>query len=118
MPVEMGTDNETVIIVKLPVSEASPAANSVASEKNGSCFSVDESVRIHGLSDQAAEQLNGQTGVIVSGGGAEERYRVRLEDGTVKSIKPSNLMRPAKTEPTDSPTSIDSFPDVSSDSSQ
>jgi len=91
VPVEMGTDNETVIILKLPVAKASP------SDKNPNDLLAGENVRIHGLVGEAAQNLNGQSGVIESSGD-EERYYVRLEDGTVKSIKLLNLTRVMETE--------------------
>jgi len=89
-PMEMGTDNETAVIVKLPSRKAAP------SEANGKCFLVGENVTVHGLSAEAAQDLNGQS-VMIEGACKEDgRYDVRFNDGTVKSIKVANLQRPVQ----------------------
>merc|ERR1712118_227142 len=80
-PMEMGTDNETVVIVKLPGRQGSQS-----SQKNGNGFAAGDRVRIQGLSSEAAQSLNGQTAVIESPSESEGRYEVRFDDGTAKSI--------------------------------
>jgi serine/threonine protein phosphatase PrpC len=78
-PRELGTDNESVIIVKLPAREA-----------DASGYSHGQKLIVHGLNSEAGKALNGQV-VTCEGPSDAGRFQVRTEDGTVKSLKAENL---------------------------
>lgn len=88
-PSGYGTDNETVILVKLPGENTA-----------GGDWSPGQRVAIHGLHSDGGQRLNGQVGVVEgpasdkssgSSNSGETRYEVRLDSGEVKSFKASNL---------------------------
>lgn len=82
-PIEEGTDNETVVLIKLPLAKVDSDGASVAPGKQ---------VHIHGLESQAGQCLNGQIGIIEGPSDASGRLDVRLlHGGEVKSIKEENL---------------------------
>mmetsp|Transcript_104956 Transcript_104956/g.338450 ORF Transcript_104956/g.338450 Transcript_104956/m.338450 type:complete len:461 (-) Transcript_104956:151-1533(-) len=82
-PVEQGTDNETVILVKLPALEA-------AGEPAPLC--PGQRVRINGLEGEVGQRLNGQIGVVESSSPGSELHEVRLASGgEVKQLKAANL---------------------------
>mmetsp|Transcript_34584 Transcript_34584/g.99285 ORF Transcript_34584/g.99285 Transcript_34584/m.99285 type:complete len:453 (-) Transcript_34584:68-1426(-) len=77
-PIEQGTDNETVILVKLPEApEPSPT------------FTSGQRVRISGLEGEV-QRLNGQVGVV-EGAGSGGLYRVRLPGSSPRQIRAANL---------------------------
>eukprot|EP00401_Gymnodinium_catenatum_P050606 CAMPEP_0117490568 /NCGR_PEP_ID=MMETSP0784-20121206/17617_1 /TAXON_ID=39447 /ORGANISM="" /LENGTH=395 /DNA_ID=CAMNT_0005285329 /DNA_START=258 /DNA_END=1445 /DNA_ORIENTATION=- len=88
-PVEPGTDNETVLLVKLP--PARPETKDAAGLATG------DRVLVHGLQTETGRQLNGLVGIIEGlNGPSNDRYLVRLvADGVVKSFKAANL-KPAE----------------------
>lgn len=82
-PIEEGTDNETVILVKFSPSQSGTEDGTLASG---------ERVQIYGLESDAGKSLNGLEGIIEGPGGKEERRAVRLvTSGEVKSLKAANL---------------------------
>jgi len=83
-PTTFGTDNETVILVRLPLCKAE------AADAEGVGIIPGATVRIQGLTSEAGQPLNGQTGIVEGPGEAGGRYDVRLSDG-VKSFKAANL---------------------------
>jgi len=76
-PIEEGTDNESIIIARLPPARFGPGAR----------------VELQGLTSEAGQQLNGQEGVVVDlCEDKADRFEVRLiATGEVKSFKGSNL---------------------------
>merc|ERR1711879_1062688 len=75
-PMSEGTDNETVVLVKLP---AAPGDLALA-----------QRVQIEGLVSDARQRFNGQAGIIERPG-MDGRYEVRLDSGDVKAFKAVNL---------------------------
>jgi len=99
-PIEEGTDNETVILVKLPprpdaAEVAGTAEGAKATEATAKCGTLrpGQRVSVHGLESEAGQRLNGQMGIVEAldseGSG---RCEVRLlQSGGVKSLKAANL---------------------------
>jgi hypothetical protein len=54
-------------------------------------LSIGQTVRIMGI--KARPELNGKEGTLVEWDASEERWKVRLEDGTGKMLKSSNLVQ-------------------------
>eukprot|EP00747_Dinoflagellata_sp_TGD_P167692 gnl/TRDRNA2_/TRDRNA2_192574_c0_seq1.p1 gnl/TRDRNA2_/TRDRNA2_192574_c0~~gnl/TRDRNA2_/TRDRNA2_192574_c0_seq1.p1 ORF type:complete len:491 (-),score=80.15 gnl/TRDRNA2_/TRDRNA2_192574_c0_seq1:39-1511(-) len=103
-PVELGTDNETVILVKLPPSapettSSSPAASTVGHTTGGhGSDGADQPLRagvrvqLHGLESESGRRMNGQVGVVEGPAEMAERFNVRLVyGGEVKSFKAAHL---------------------------
>jgi len=87
-PMEEGTDNETIVLIRL--ASGVPADG----EASGATFAAGQRVRIHGLESEAGRALNGQEGVVegpAPGGG--DRLGVLLSDGSgeVKALRATNL---------------------------
>lgn len=83
-PIEMGTDNETVVIVKLPI------------KKDGNGFLSGQRVKVRGLTTEAGQLLNGKIAVIEAFHAESGRYGVEFDDGSVKQILPANLQAEAE----------------------
>lgn len=82
-PIEEGTDNETLVLAKLP--PAKP-------ESSAPILPPGTTVRISGLDSDAGSRLNDQVGVIEGPSSGSDRYAVRLSaGGETKSLKASNL---------------------------
>lgn len=80
-PIEEGTDNETIILVKLA---PQPTA--------GEVLCPGRRVQIHGLESEAGQLLNGQVGII-EGPANDNRFEIRLlASSEVKSFKAANLV--------------------------
>mmetsp|Transcript_19618 Transcript_19618/g.45674 ORF Transcript_19618/g.45674 Transcript_19618/m.45674 type:complete len:471 (-) Transcript_19618:149-1561(-) len=89
MPIEAGTDNETVILVRLP---ASPESKDDQEEATGPVFQEGQRVVIHGLESAAGKQLNGKAAIVEGAAESPGRYEVRLiEKQTMKALRPENL---------------------------
>lgn len=85
-PIEMGTDNETVVLVKLPAK--------VSDEPLCGDLHAGQRVQIHGLESEAGRVLNGLTGILEGQSRSEGRLDVCLPSraGEVKSFKAVNLL--------------------------
>eukprot|EP00929_Paragymnodinium_shiwhaense_P083798 TRINITY_DN44768_c0_g1_i1.p1 TRINITY_DN44768_c0_g1~~TRINITY_DN44768_c0_g1_i1.p1 ORF type:complete len:475 (-),score=102.41 TRINITY_DN44768_c0_g1_i1:75-1499(-) len=92
-PIEPGTDNESVIFVKLPVTpDATTAAADADGDAGSERLAPGRRVLISGLQSDAGRQYNGLEGIVEDPSEATERYCVRLVDtDEVKSFKPANL---------------------------
>eukprot|EP00438_Fugacium_kawagutii_P022702 Skav203971 [mRNA] locus=scaffold94:431648:443055:- [translate_table: standard] len=96
-PIEEGTDNETIILVRLPAAEPgqeiprapSPPATSVG--PNHGFLLAGQRVKVCGLESEAGQKLNGLEG-IVEDESSEGRYSVRLPGIGSKSLKLQNLL--------------------------
>jgi len=91
-PMEMGTDNESVILVKLPAAKfasscADASEEGLENEKGTAVpstlpFSDGDSVEVHGLESEAGRALNGQIGIMEGPSDSNnERFNVRLSGG-------------------------------------
>lgn len=106
-PVEEGTDNETIILVKLPAgpaaegspdsrtdsvaADASNGSNGAAADAASDALRPGQQVQIHGLESEAARILNGLAGIIEADS-KNGRYAVRLAgSGETKAVKGENL---------------------------
>eukprot|EP00439_Symbiodinium_sp_Y106_P019268 s541_g2.t1 len=58
-------------------------------EEEAPCFGADARVVVQGL--QVRPDLNGKLGSVVTWDTAEHRYKVQLDDGTGKMLRPANL---------------------------
>eukprot|EP00927_Polykrikos_kofoidii_P012746 TRINITY_DN1551_c0_g3_i1.p1 TRINITY_DN1551_c0_g3~~TRINITY_DN1551_c0_g3_i1.p1 ORF type:complete len:468 (-),score=76.58 TRINITY_DN1551_c0_g3_i1:44-1447(-) len=84
-PVEAGTDNETMVIVKLPP---------MPSNNQDDALCAGERVVVHGLETESGRLLNGEAGVIEGPSDVAGRVNVRLSSTfEVKSLKEDNLKR-------------------------
>mmetsp|Transcript_65778 Transcript_65778/g.153923 ORF Transcript_65778/g.153923 Transcript_65778/m.153923 type:complete len:480 (+) Transcript_65778:58-1497(+) len=101
-PIEEGTDNETIILIRLPDSRApeEPAGtNSAADPGPGAEASQEppplapgQRVRVQNLASEAGQKLNGLEGTVEGAGSCDGRYSVRLPGATAtKSLKAENL---------------------------
>lgn len=97
MPIEMGTDNETVVLIKLPAK--------VASEALVDGLRVGQRVQIHGLESEAGLSLNGLMGILQGSSVSDGRLDVCLtgRGGDVKSFKAANLRAVCAGGPSDAP---------------
>jgi serine/threonine protein phosphatase PrpC len=89
MPMGEGTDNETVILVKLPAMKA----KACKADADGNAFSIGQRVRIQGLETEAGQRLNGQDAIVESTNSDSGRYEVRIcgRGSETKSLKAANL---------------------------
>jgi len=85
-PIEEGTDNETIILIRLPEAEQG-SSNSLDSD---SPLRVGQKVRVHGLESDLGQKLNGLEGTVQ--GNRDGRYSVALPSIGTKSVKASNLL--------------------------
>lgn len=97
MPIEMGTDNETVVLVKLPAK--------IGSEALADGLRAGQRVQIHGLESEAGQSLNGLMGILEGKSHTEGRLDVCLSSGggDVKSFKGANLRAVSAGGPSDTP---------------
>jgi len=87
MPIEAGTDNETVIIVRLPAD-----AKDDLDDSSSPSFKEGQKVLIHGLKSAEGKQLNGKAAIIEGYSEAALRYQVRVLDPQMaKALRAENL---------------------------
>ncbi|OLP97797.1 putative protein phosphatase 2C 6 [Symbiodinium microadriaticum] len=98
-PIEEGTDNETIILIRLPDSRA-PEEAGAANSADGPSHEAQEPpllapgqrVRVQNLASEAGQKLNGLEGTVEGAGSCDGRYSVRLPGATsTKSLKAENL---------------------------
>jgi len=93
-PIEEGTDNETIILVRLPAADPSmapptPPPVSVTGPNHGFLL-AGQRVKVCGLESETGQKFNGLEGVV-EGESGEGRYSVRLQGIGSKSLKLQNL---------------------------
>merc|ERR1711879_276836 len=83
-PMEEGTDNETIVLVKL-----SSPMHAQDQDAEDSELHAGQRVQIHGLESEAGKQINGEEGIVEGRRG--DRFAVCLSNREVKAFKASNL---------------------------
>lgn len=94
-PIEEGTDNETIILVRLPAADPSQApvrsAPTVVTGPNHGFLLAGQRVKVCGLESEAGQKFNGLEGTV-EGDVGEGRYSVRMPGIGSKSFKLQNLL--------------------------
>ncbi|CAE7666647.1 ppm-1.G, partial [Symbiodinium pilosum] len=89
-PIEEGTDNETIILIRLPDGGQSTEVTG-GSEGSEDPLAPGQRVRVQNLESEAGQKLNGLEGTVEGAGSCEGRYSVRLAGVGAKSLKAENL---------------------------
>ncbi|CAK9069351.1 Probable protein phosphatase 2C 6 (PP2C 6) [Durusdinium trenchii] len=89
-PIEEGTDNETIILVRLPAVDR--RAEEETETRTPLPLQVGQRVRVHGLESETGQKFNGMEGTVEASGATEGRYSVRIAGVGSKSMKPENLI--------------------------
>lgn len=82
-----GTDNETVVIIRLP-----PATKEGGQTTSTTELKPGQEVEVHGLESEAGRKLNGQRGIVEGQSATSGRFEVKLSVGGSKSFKAENLL--------------------------